>query len=46
MQQDRRAYLIAGSGSATDSTTPAMRIKMATAVNARIILDVAKVVEI
>jgi hypothetical protein len=45
MQQDRGAHLIAGSGSATDSATPAMRLKMATAVGGRIILDVVKVVE-
>ena len=46
MQQDREAYLIAGSGSATASATPAMRLKMATAVDARIISDVVKVLEI
>jgi hypothetical protein len=46
MQQDREAYLKAGSGSATDSATPAARLKMATAVEARIFSSVAKVVEI
>ena len=39
------AYLEAGSGSATDSATQAMRLKMVTAVKARIISDVVKVVE-
>ena len=38
--------MIGGSGSATDSATPAMRLKMATAADARIISDVVKVVEI
>ena len=46
MQQDRGAYLIAGSGSATDSATQLIRIKMEAAVDARIISDVVKVVEI
>ena len=47
MQQDREAYLEAGSGSATDSATSAARHKMATTVEARItISDVVKVVEI
>ena len=47
MQQDRGAYLIAGSGSATDSgATQANRLKMATTVDAIIISDVVKVVEI
>ena len=46
MQQDREVYLIAGSGDATDSATPAMRLSIATAVDARIISDVDKVVEI
>jgi hypothetical protein len=42
----REAYLIAGSGSATDGATLAARHKMATAVDARIVSDVVKVVEI
>ena len=42
MQQDRGAYLIAGSGSATDSAAQAMRLKMITAVDARIISDARK----
>ena len=48
MQQDREAYLklSAGSGSATDSATSAARNKMATTVEARIISNVVKVVEI
>ena len=47
MQQDRETYLKAGSGSATDIATQAVRLKiMATAVEARIISDVVKVVEI
>jgi hypothetical protein len=46
MQQDRGAYLIAGSASVTDSATQPMRLKMATAVDARIISDIVKVVEI
>ena len=45
MQQDREAYLKTGSGSATDSATSAARHKMATAVEARIISDVVKAVE-
>jgi hypothetical protein len=45
-QQDREAYLKAGSGSATDSATQAVRLKIATAVEARIISSVVKVVEI
>ena len=46
MQRNREAYLIAGNGSATDSATPAIRLKMATAVDARIISDVVKALEI
>jgi hypothetical protein len=46
MQQDRGAYLIAWSGNATDSAAQAMRLKMATTVDARIISDVVKLVEI
>ena len=46
MQQDRGAYLIAGSGSATDSVTQARTLKMATTVDARIVSGVVKVVEI
>ena len=46
MQQDRWAYLIAGSGSATDSVTQARALKMATTVDARIVSGVVKVVEI
>jgi hypothetical protein len=48
MQQDRKAYskLLPGSGSATDSATTAARHKMATAVEARIISNVVKAVEI
>ena len=48
MQQDREAYwkLEAGSGSATDSATSAARHKMATTVEARIVSNVVKVVEI
>ena len=46
MQQDRGAYLITGSGSATDSVTQAMRLKMATIVDVRIVSGVVKVVEI
>jgi hypothetical protein len=46
MQQDKGAYLIAGSGSATDSATQPRRLKMATTVDVRIISDVVKVVEI
>ena len=47
MQQDKEAclYLEAGSGSATDSATSAARHKMAATVEARIILNVVKVVE-
>jgi len=45
MKQDREAYLKAGRGSATDSATPAARLKTATA-EARIISSVVKVVEI
>ena len=40
------AYLIAESGSATDSVTQAMTHKMATTVDARIIADLVKVVEV
>jgi hypothetical protein len=46
MQQDRGVYLIAGSGSATDIATQAMRLKTTATVDARIISDVIKVVEI
>jgi hypothetical protein len=46
MQQDNGAYLIAGSGSATDSATQPRRLKMATTVDVRIISDVVKLVEI
>ena len=49
MQQDREAYLKRGSGSATTSAASAARHKMhkmATAVEARIISDVVKAVEI
>ena len=48
IQQDREAYskLSAGSGSATDSATSAARNKMATAVEARIISNLVKFVEI
>ena len=46
MQQDRGAYLIAGSGSATDSAAQARRLKMVTIVDARMTSDVVKVVEI
>jgi hypothetical protein len=46
MQQDREAYLKAGSGSAADSATPAARLKMATTVEVRIISNVIKVVEV
>ena len=46
MQQDIGAYLTAGSASATDSVIQAMRLKMATAVDARIVSNVVKVVEI
>ena len=46
MQQDREAYMEAGSGSATDNATSAARHKMATTVEARIISNVVKVVEI
>ena len=45
MQQDREAYMEAGSGSATDSATSAARHKMATTVEARIISNVVEVVE-
>ena len=45
-QQDRVAYWIAESGSATDSVTQAMTLKMATTVDARIISDLVKRVEI
>jgi hypothetical protein len=45
MQQDREAYLEAGSGSATDSANSAARHKMATTVEARIVSIVVKVVE-
>ena len=45
MQQDREAYFIAGSGSATDSATSAARHKMVKTAEARIISDVVKVVE-
>jgi hypothetical protein len=44
--KNREAYFIAGSGSATDGAKPAARLKMATAVDARIISDVVKVVGI
>ena len=46
MQQDRDAYLKAGSGSATDSATQVVRLKMATTAEARMISDVVKVVGI
>jgi hypothetical protein len=42
MQQDREAYLEARSGSATDSATSAARHKMRTIVEARIFLNVVK----
>ena len=45
-KQDRGAYWIAGNGSATDSATAAMRLKIATAIDGRIVSDVVKVVEI
>ena len=45
MQQDREAYLKTGSGSATGSATSAARHKMATAIEARIISNVVKAVE-
>ena len=38
--------MITGSASATDSATQPMRLKMAAAVDARIISEVVKVVEI
>ena len=44
MQQDREAYLKAGSGSATDSATQAVRLEMATTVEARMVSDVVEVV--
>jgi hypothetical protein len=40
---NREAYFIAGSGSATDSATSAVRLKMATTVEARIISDVVEI---
>ena len=43
--KNREAYFIAGNGSATDGATPAARLKMATAVEARIISNVVKVIE-
>ena len=47
MQQDAGAYLIGGGGSATENATQAMRLKMATTVDARMVSDaVIKVVEI
>ena len=42
MQQDREAYLEAGSGSATDSATSEARHKMVTTVEARIVSNVVK----
>ena len=46
MQQDREAYLKAGSASATDCAMPAARIKMTIAVEACIISNLVQVVEI
>ena len=42
MQQIIEVYLEAGSGSATDSATQAMRLKMAATVEARIISNVVE----
>ena len=46
MQQDRGAYWIAGSGSATDSVAQVMTLKMAATVDVRIVSGFVKVVEI
>jgi hypothetical protein len=48
MHQNREAYFIAGSGSATDNVKQAARVKMTTTVEtlARIISSIANVVEI
>ena len=43
IHQNREAYFIAGSGSATDDAKPAARLKMATKVEARITSNVGKV---
>jgi hypothetical protein len=42
---NREAYFIAGSGSATDGAAPAARHKMATAIEARIISNLGNVVK-
>jgi hypothetical protein len=49
MQQKREAHLkrggAIGTGSATDGAMPAARLKMATAVEARIVSNIVKVVD-